>query len=79
MSGLGGSEFSIGAGWEEAELWQFLQREEERADPPQPDALDDYKATLSNAAHPPNECADPYSCATHGEQYRTYCTNGEGR
>lgn len=63
--------FSIGEALDAFDASHRAQREAERDEHPPRDALDAYATSLTATTHPPNECADPYSCATHGEQYRT--------
>lgn len=64
--------FSISEALATFDAWHGDQREAERDELPPPDALDEYSGSLTATAHPPSECADPYSCAAHGKQYRIY-------
>lgn len=70
MSGY--AEFSIGEALDAFDAQRQAEREAAHDEGRLPDALDDYAATLTATAHPPNECGDPYSCPTHGDQYRAY-------
>lgn len=66
--------FSIGHAIAAYDREMYAQREAERDELPRRDALDNYAATVSSRAHPPNECGDPYDCPIHGEQYRSHAS-----